>query len=291
MCQAQASVVVNRRRAHVVGLVPGGLRVADPLDRLAKWTDDDDHPCSWLGVNYDTCTGCMTSLSLLAALLPGRLLPCNNLCPPALLLNLIAFGLTVATEQHRSKPTVTPDLAKEYDYCIYDSDVATGYGVGALLLLIAAQVIVMLTSQCFCCGCGLKPGIVLPKSSLSLLRLLTSHLVFFSRSPSAPTIFSRRKGVSEDSRFGARDGFPTGNCGSSKRGFIGVEVEHLDKHQYTQTQHEDRDAGIGRPKSVELEQEHFAHISRFSSGKELDIVIVKATNHIERPSKEKYIRG
>ncbi|KAE8814314.1 putative LRR receptor-like serine/threonine-protein kinase IRK [Hordeum vulgare] len=79
MCQAQASVVVNRRRAHVVGLVPGGLRVADPLDRLAKWTDDDDHPCSWLGVNYDTCTGCMTSLSLLAALLPGRLLPCNNL--------------------------------------------------------------------------------------------------------------------------------------------------------------------------------------------------------------------
>ncbi|KAI4974983.1 hypothetical protein ZWY2020_048590 [Hordeum vulgare] len=208
MCQAQASVVVNRRRAHVVGLVPGGLRVADPLDRLAKLTDDDDHPCSWLGVNYDTCTGCMTSLSLLAALLPGRLLPCNNLdihsqALGELLQRLRAlaygvddvldeldyfriqdeldgtfetiivqvsagpapqphpFGLAVAAEQHRSKPTVTPDLAKEYDYCIYNSDVATGYGVGALLLLIAAQVIVMLASQCFCCGCGLKPGLLL----------------------------------------------------------------------------------------------------------------------------------
>uniref|UniRef100_A0A453G8Q6 CASP-like protein n=1 Tax=Aegilops tauschii subsp. strangulata TaxID=200361 RepID=A0A453G8Q6_AEGTS len=76
----------------------------------------------------------------------------------ALLLNLIAFGLAVAAEQRRSKATVTPDLAKEYDYCFYDSDVATGYGVGALLLLVAAQAVVMLASRCFCCGRGLKPG-------------------------------------------------------------------------------------------------------------------------------------
>ncbi|KAE8771413.1 putative disease resistance protein RGA4 [Hordeum vulgare] len=57
--------------------------------------------------------------------------------------------------------TVTPDLAKEYDYCVYDSDVATGYSAGALLLLIAAQVVVMLASRCFCCGRGLKPGFLL----------------------------------------------------------------------------------------------------------------------------------
>ncbi|KAI5013708.1 hypothetical protein ZWY2020_040594 [Hordeum vulgare] len=76
----------------------------------------------------------------------------GELCPPALLLNLIAFGLAIAAEQHRSK---------EYDYCVYDSDVATGYGVGALLLLIAAQVIVMLAIRCFCCGRGLKPGLLL----------------------------------------------------------------------------------------------------------------------------------
>ncbi|KAI4968599.1 hypothetical protein ZWY2020_045929 [Hordeum vulgare] len=100
-----------------------------------------------------------TSASRTSSTAPSRPLSCR--CPPALLLNLIAFGLAVAAEQHRSKPTVTPDLAKEYDYCVYDSDVATGYGVGALLLLIAAQVIVMLASQCFCCGCRLKPGLFL----------------------------------------------------------------------------------------------------------------------------------
>uniref|UniRef100_A0A0E0EAY1 Fiber protein Fb34 n=2 Tax=Oryza TaxID=4527 RepID=A0A0E0EAY1_9ORYZ len=108
-----------------------------------------------------------------------------------LLLDVIAFGLAVAAEQRRSKAsppplpltpflsptglwrsrlltyvrgllflqaTVTPDSEKLYDYCVYDSDIATGYGVGALLLLAAAQAVVMLASKCFCCGRGLKPG-------------------------------------------------------------------------------------------------------------------------------------
>ena len=64
-----------------------------------------------------------------------------------ILLDVIAFGLGVAAEQR-----------KEYDYCVYDSDIATGYGVGALLLLAAAQVVLMVASRCFCCGRGLKPG-------------------------------------------------------------------------------------------------------------------------------------
>uniref|UniRef100_A0A0A9CSS0 CASP-like protein n=1 Tax=Arundo donax TaxID=35708 RepID=A0A0A9CSS0_ARUDO len=75
-----------------------------------------------------------------------------------ILLDLIAFGLGVAAEQRRSKATVTPDSEKLYDYCVYDSDIATGYGVGALLLLAAAQVVLMVASRCFCCGRGLKPG-------------------------------------------------------------------------------------------------------------------------------------
>ncbi|KAF7025251.1 hypothetical protein CFC21_037469 [Triticum aestivum] len=93
----------------------------------------------------------------------------------ALLLNLIAFGLAVAAEQRRSKATVTPDLAKEYDYCVYDSDVATGYGVGALLLLVAAQAVVMLASRCFCCGRGLKPG---GSRACALMLFLFSWLTF-----------------------------------------------------------------------------------------------------------------
>ncbi|KAM0879978.1 hypothetical protein ACQ4PT_033858 [Festuca glaucescens] len=93
----------------------------------------------------------------------------------ALILNLIAFGLAVAAEQRRSKATVTPDLVKEYDYCVYNSDIATGYGVGALLLLTAAQVVVMLASRCFCCGRGLKPG---GSRACALMLFLFSWLTF-----------------------------------------------------------------------------------------------------------------
>ena len=50
------------------------------------------------------------------------------------------------------------DSEDEYKYCVYSSDVATGYGVGALLLLMASQVIIMAASRCFCCGNPLKPG-------------------------------------------------------------------------------------------------------------------------------------
>ncbi|KAL5198572.1 hypothetical protein ABZP36_002084 [Zizania latifolia] len=92
-----------------------------------------------------------------------------------LLLDLIAFGLAVAAEQRRSKATVTPDSAKDYDYCIYDSDISTGYGVGALLLLAAAQVVVMLASKCFCCGRGLKPG---GSRACALLLFLFAWLTF-----------------------------------------------------------------------------------------------------------------
>ncbi|CAD6340610.1 unnamed protein product [Miscanthus lutarioriparius] len=41
-----------------------------------------------------------------------------------LLLDIIVFGLGMATEQGWSRAPVTPDVAKEYDYCIYDSDIA-----------------------------------------------------------------------------------------------------------------------------------------------------------------------
>lgn len=52
-----------------------------------------------------------------------------------ILLDVIAFGLGVATEQCQSRATITLDAAKEYDYNVYDSDIAMGYDIGALLLL------------------------------------------------------------------------------------------------------------------------------------------------------------
>ncbi|XP_052179086.1 uncharacterized protein LOC127792582 [Diospyros lotus] len=71
--------------------------------------------------------------------------------------DVIAFGLAVAAEQRRSTATIKTDNEKDYNYCVYDSDIATGYGVGAFLFLMVSQVLVMVTSKCFCCGKALRP--------------------------------------------------------------------------------------------------------------------------------------
>lgn len=74
------------------------------------------------------------------------------------ILDLIAFGLAVAAEQRRSTGDYVDDSEKLYKYCSYDSDIATGYGVGAFLFLLASQVIIMVASRCFCCGKALSPS-------------------------------------------------------------------------------------------------------------------------------------
>ncbi|XP_073112640.1 uncharacterized protein [Elaeis guineensis] len=89
--------------------------------------------------------------------------------------DLIAFGLAVAAEQRRSTATVVPDSEKNYTYCVYDSDISTGYGVGALLFLLASQIIVMAVSKCFCCGRSLRPG---GSRACALLLFITCWLTF-----------------------------------------------------------------------------------------------------------------
>lgn len=54
--------------------------------------------------------------------------------------------------------TIQTDSEKNYNYCVYDSDISTGMGVGAFLFLLAGQVLIMLASRCFCCGKPLSPG-------------------------------------------------------------------------------------------------------------------------------------
>ena len=75
-----------------------------------------------------------------------------------LIFDVIAFGLAVAAEQRRSTAQVVPDSENDYKYCVYDSDISTGLGVGALLFLFASQAIIMVASRCFCCGKALNPG-------------------------------------------------------------------------------------------------------------------------------------
>ncbi|KAL2932039.1 Acyl-CoA Delta(11) desaturase [Bienertia sinuspersici] len=71
-------------------------------------------------------------------------------------LDLIAFALAVAAEQRRS--TATLINAGTEAYCQYDSDISTGLGAGAIVLLLASQLLIMFASRCLCCGRGLRPG-------------------------------------------------------------------------------------------------------------------------------------
>ncbi|PKA59607.1 hypothetical protein AXF42_Ash018074 [Apostasia shenzhenica] len=89
--------------------------------------------------------------------------------------DVIAFGLAVAAEQRRSKATVVSDPQKQYTYCVYDSDIASGFGVGALFFLLASQIIVMAASRCFCCGPALRPS---GSRSCALFLFLFSWVTF-----------------------------------------------------------------------------------------------------------------
>ncbi|KAH0651419.1 hypothetical protein KY285_031543 [Solanum tuberosum] len=72
--------------------------------------------------------------------------------------DLIAFGLAIAAERRRSTSKIKKDGEGDYSYCVYDSDIATGFGVGAFLFLMLSQIIIMVASRCFCCGKALRPG-------------------------------------------------------------------------------------------------------------------------------------
>ncbi|KAH7544176.1 hypothetical protein ACOSP7_030734 [Xanthoceras sorbifolium] len=72
--------------------------------------------------------------------------------------DLIAFALAVAAEQRRTTAQVQVDPEKNYNYCVYDSDIATGLGVAGFLFLLASQALIMVASRCFCCGKPLSPG-------------------------------------------------------------------------------------------------------------------------------------
>ncbi|XAR68367.1 hypothetical protein NMG60_11003467 [Bertholletia excelsa] len=89
--------------------------------------------------------------------------------------DVIAFALAVAAEQRRSTARIQQDTEANYNYCVYDSDISTGYGVGAFLFFMASQVIIMVASRCFCFGKPLKPG----GARASAVLLFVTCWVFF----------------------------------------------------------------------------------------------------------------
>ncbi|KAK7405216.1 hypothetical protein VNO78_06415 [Psophocarpus tetragonolobus] len=92
-------------------------------------------------------------------------------------LDLIAFALAVAAEQRRSTAVIVADKEmSNYNYCVYDSDISTGLGVGAFLFLFASQILIMISSRCFCCDKPLNPG---SSRVLALVLFLTCWVFFF----------------------------------------------------------------------------------------------------------------
>lgn len=73
-------------------------------------------------------------------------------------LDLIAFGLGIGAEQRRATGTKQNDDTSTWQWCSYTSDIASGLGVGALLFLLASQLLISAATRCLCCGGSLKPG-------------------------------------------------------------------------------------------------------------------------------------
>lgn len=74
-------------------------------------------------------------------------------------LSLTAFGFAIAAERRRSTGSIVTDpVNANITYCVYDSDVATGYGVGSFLFLLSAQSVLMAVTKCMCFGIPLAPG-------------------------------------------------------------------------------------------------------------------------------------
>lgn len=74
------------------------------------------------------------------------------------ILCLVAFGFSIAAERRRSIGTLHKDEVSNATYCVYSSDVATGYGVGAFLFLLSSESLLMGVTKCMCFGRPLAPG-------------------------------------------------------------------------------------------------------------------------------------
>ncbi|KAM3212029.1 hypothetical protein ACQJBY_065244 [Aegilops geniculata] len=60
-------------------------------------------------------------------------------------------------------------------YCTYDSDISTGYGVGAFLFLLSGQSLLMGVTKCMCFGQPLAPG---GSRAWSIIYFVSSWITF-----------------------------------------------------------------------------------------------------------------
>ncbi|KAI4357817.1 hypothetical protein L6164_001741 [Bauhinia variegata] len=93
----------------------------------------------------------------------------------AVALCLVAFGFAIAAERRRSVGTMFSDERTNETYCIYNSDVATGYGVGAFLFLLSSESLLMGVTRCMCFGRPLTPG---GNRAWSIIYFISSWVTF-----------------------------------------------------------------------------------------------------------------
>ncbi|KAJ8758510.1 hypothetical protein K2173_000231 [Erythroxylum novogranatense] len=91
-----------------------------------------------------------------------------------ILLSLVAFGFAIAAERRRSTGHIERDVTNA-TYCVYNSDVATGYGVGAFLFLLSSESLLMGVTKCMCFGRPLVPG---GNRAWSIIYFVSSWLTF-----------------------------------------------------------------------------------------------------------------
>ncbi|XP_010265139.1 PREDICTED: uncharacterized protein LOC104602958 [Nelumbo nucifera] len=89
-------------------------------------------------------------------------------------LSLVAFGFAIAAERRRSIGRVVTDQYNA-SYCAYNSDVATGYGVGSFLFLLSSESLLMGVTKCMCFGRALAPG---GNRAWSIIYFISSWLTF-----------------------------------------------------------------------------------------------------------------
>ncbi|KAL5077317.1 hypothetical protein RYX36_016301 [Vicia faba] len=88
---------------------------------------------------------------------------------------LVAFGFSIAAERRRSVGTINITAGTNETYCVYNSDVATGYGVGAFLFLLSGESLLMVVTKCMCFGRPLTPG---GNRAWSIIYFLSSWATF-----------------------------------------------------------------------------------------------------------------
>ncbi|KAF2314306.1 hypothetical protein GH714_025224 [Hevea brasiliensis] len=74
-------------------------------------------------------------------------------------LDFIAFALALQAEQMRSTAKVVTDLEFKYNYCVYDSEIATSLGITATVLLLVSQVLTMRITFLAAEGCLLVDSV------------------------------------------------------------------------------------------------------------------------------------